>query len=232
MQKMRSPRGVGLIKKLYLVFMFFSFFIAENALSQARLKNVKSPKMGFIYETYSGDKDKSIANGGAGYGVELAIDTGGDYFRYFLKTKMIYSTGQDNFLDNATEVLSTYKLTQVVPELGLNIYPVPRKTAGLNLYVGLSGVVSYNLLDLSPISKVVSGATTSVTSYTKLRSRDQGYGYGGGVSAGFEVLMGRKAKSWISAVYGEVGFRQQNAMLANQTDFQLSSFQFVLGVGF
>jgi hypothetical protein len=229
---MRSSKVVRFCRNLFKVIFIICFFIAENSFAQARLKNVKLPKVGFIYETYSGDKDKSIANGGAGYGIELAIDTGGDYLRYFLKTKMIYSTGQDTFLDNATEVLSTYKLTQVVPELGISIYPVPRKTAGMNLYVSLSGVASYNLLDLTPISKVVSGTTSSVTSFTKLRSRDQGYGYGGGVSAGFEVLLGRKAKAWISALYGEVGFRQQYALLANQSDFQLNSFQFVLGAGF
>ncbi len=215
----------------------FSFFILiiisnENAFAQSRGKKMKISKIGFIYETFSGDKNKSFAEGTASYGGELAVDDGGEYFRYFVKAKILYSAGQQNFLDNAIEIKSNYKLTQISPEFGLTFYPVARKNRGLNLYVWGLGILSYNLLDLSPISSTVNGATTSVTTYVKLKSRDQGYSYGGGGGIGFEIILNSARRTNMFTIYGEAGFQQQIAQLANLTNYQLNSVQFTFGLGF
>lgn len=220
-------------QKNLTLFSFFIFivFLTENTQAQSRLKKMKISKFGAVYQTFSGDKNKSFGESNSpGYGGELSLDSGGEYFRYFVKAKIINSEGSQNFLDNMTEVRSNYKLTQIGGELGFSFYPVARKGSGLNLYMWGTGAVGYNLLDLKPVSSIIGTTVTPVTTYSKLKTRDQGYSYGAGGGIGFEILFGRK--STISAVYGEAGFREQFAQLAGRTDFQLNSVQFVLGVGF
>ncbi len=215
------------------VILFVIFFCSAQAFSQGKGgKRLKISKLGFVYQTFSGDRNKSLADGAPSYGAELSVDSGGEYFRYFMKTKIMYSEGKQNFLDDATEVKSNYSLTQIMPELGFSFYPVARKNQGLNLYLWGVGIVSYNVLELKPISSTASNGTiTPVTSYTKLNTRDQGFGYGGGGGFGFEIIFGSRKTGQFS-VYGEAGFRQQIAQLANQSQFQLNSIQFSLGLGF
>lgn len=217
---------------LRLLFIFF-IFTTENLLAQSKLRNAKFSKIGFIYQTYSGSKDVSFAEGGVGYGAEMTIDSGGDVFRYFMKAKVIYSEGTQNFLDNLTEVKSSYKFTQVAPELGFTIYPVAKKKSGLNLYVWAVGILSYQFFDLTPISTVTSGGSvTAVTTFAKLKNRDQGYGYGAGGGLGFDIFFSEKSRPWIKSIYGEVGFREEAAQIANRTDFEIKSIDFMLGFGF
>ena len=119
-----------------------------------------------------------------------------------------------------------------MPELGVSFYPVARKNRGLNLYLWGVAVASYNVLELAPISTTAENGTVSpVTSYTKLNSRDQGFGYGGGGGFGFEIIAG-SGKTGQYTMYGEAGFRQQITQLAKQSQFQLNSIQFVVGLGF
>ena len=208
------------------------FLCSAQAFSQAKGKRLKISKLGFVYQTFSGDRNKSLADGAASYGAELSVDSGGEYLRYFMKTKVMYSSGKQNFLDDTAEVKSNYILTQIMPELGVSFYPVARKNRGLNLYLWGVGVVSYNVLELAPISSTAENGTVSpVTSYTKLNSRDQGFGYGGGGGFGFEIIAG-SGKTGQYTMYGEAGFRQQITQLAKQSQFQLNSIQFVLGLGF
>ncbi len=223
--------GLQIARNIFILFAIILF--SDQAFSQAKGgKRLKISKLGFVYQTFSGDRNKSLADGAASYGAELSVDSGGEYLRYFMKTKVTYSEGKQIFLDDTTEVKSNYKLTQIMPELGFSFYPVARKNQGLNLYLWGVGVVSYNVLELSPISTTASnGTVTAVTSYTKLNSRDQGFGYGGGGGFGFEIILGGRKTGQFS-MYGEAGFRQQITQLAKQSQFQLNSIQFVVGLGF
>jgi hypothetical protein len=223
--------GLLIIRNIFILFAVI--LLSDLAYSQSKGgKRLKVSKLGFVYQTFSGDKNKSLADGAASYGAELSVDSGGEYLRYYMKTKVMYSAGKQNFLDDTTEVKSNYKLTQIMPELGVSFYPVARKNQGLNLYLWGVGVVSYNVLELAPLSTTASnGTVTPVTSYAKLNSRDQGFGYGGGGGFGFEIIMGGRKTGQFS-MYGEAGFREQVTQLANQSQFQLNSIQFVLGLGF
>jgi hypothetical protein len=217
------------LNQLFLI-PIFMMIISENVFAQSRLKNPRISKVGFLYQTYSGDKNISLADGAAGYGAEMMIDAGGDIFRYFTKAKIIYSQGTQNFLDNGTEVKSNYKLTQVAPEVGLAFYPVARKNSGLNLYIWVAGIATYQFVDLTPISSTTGGVTTTVMSYTKLKNRDQGYGYGAGGGIGFDAVFSMKSR--VKSIYGEVGFRDQIAQVAGRDDFQIKSINFIFGFGF
>jgi hypothetical protein len=224
---------VTLVFNRNILILLAIIFCSAHSFSQAKGgKRLKISKLGIVYQTFSGDRNKSLADGAASYGAELSVDAGGEYIRYFMKTKVMYSVGKQNFLDDTTEVKSNYNITQIMPELGLSFYPVARKNRGLNLYLWGVGVVSYNVLELSPISSTAENGTVSpVTSYTKLNSRDQGFGYGGGGGFGFEIIAG-SGKTGQYTMYGEAGFRQQITQLAKQSQFQLNSIQFVVGIGF
>lgn len=236
LRKIRSAKGVVSnmsYKNFWLIgIIFFSVFSFVDASAQSRLKKMKFSKAGLLYETYSGDHNKSFSEGSAGYGAELGVDSGGEYLRYFVKAKVLNVTGQQTFLDDTTEVKSNYKFTEISPELGLMLYPIARKDRGLNLYIWGTGILSYNFLDLTPISSTTNNSTVAVTAYTKLKTRDQAYGYGVGSGIGFEAILSGGRKSNMFALYGEVGFRQQQTVLANQNAFQINSIQFALGVGF
>jgi hypothetical protein len=216
----------------FSIFIFVIFF-NENTKAQSRGRKTKISKIGFVYQTFSGDKNKSFGEStAASYGGELSLDDGGDHFRYFVKTKIMVAEGQQNFLDNTTEVKSNFKLTQISPEFGVMLYPVARKNSGLNLYVWGSGVLGYNLLDLSPISSTSGTTVTSVTTYSKLKSRDQGYSYGGGAGIGFDIIFSLGRRSGSMTMYGEAGFKEQISELANVKNFQVNAAQFTFGVGF
>ena len=119
------------------------------------------------------------------------------------------------------------------PELGVSFYPVRRGDKGLNLYVWGAGIASYNYLEIDPISTTSGTTTTSVTRFTKLKNKDQGYGLGGGAGIGFEMMFGGGGRSGGRfLIYGEVGFREQSAQLASSTEFQLQSVSYSLGFGF
>ena len=78
-----------LVKNLIvLIFLFIVFFI-EKTQAQSRLQSqagkIKTSKIGIVYQTLSGDKNKAFGDSATpGYGGELALDAGGDYFRYFV----------------------------------------------------------------------------------------------------------------------------------------------------
>lgn len=210
-------------------------FLNTNAFAQAsgRAMNFRTAKVGLVYETYSGLKNKSLSEGNPGYGAEISVDAGGKYFRYFIRARGSVSDGYQTFLDAGVPVRSGYRITQMSPELGLSLYPVSRRDKGINLYLWAVGVVSYNLLEINPISTTSSsGAVTPVSTYSKLIKKDQGFGYGLGGGIGFELFMGRSKRSGGFALYGEMGFRQQQAQLADTNNFDLQSLSFSLGFGF
>jgi hypothetical protein len=233
--------GLGLIKKTVsaiivrqinsMLLFFFIQLICLTLTAQIR-KTQKVAKIAFGYDIYSGATNKSFSEGQPGYGAEISIDDGGANFRYFLKSRFIYSSGTQNFLDGSTVVLSNYALSHLAPEVGISFYPVARKSSGLNLYMWASGIVSYSLLELTPISTTSGSTTTAVTSYSVLRRKDQGYGYGFGAGVGIEFYFGQKNRSSKTFIYADVGFREQQANLAQRTDFQINTMAFNLGLGF
>ena len=218
------------IKKL--VFLLLALVPLATFAQQAR-RMPKVAKIGFVYESYSGATNKSLSEGQPGQGMEITIDDGGENFRYFANTRLVYSSGTQNFLDGSAVVRSNYELFEMAPEIGLSIYPVARKMSGLNIFVWGVGIVSYSQLQLSPLSTTASnGTTTAVTTYSVLRKKDQGYGFGFGAGIGVEIFFGNKNRSSKKMLYANVGFREQTANLAMETNFQLNSLAFSLGIGF
>lgn len=190
--------------------------------------NVGLAKFGVYAESFTGTKNKSLTGAPSSYGGEIGVDAGYNMLRYYAKLKISSSSGAATFLDNAVEIRSNFSILQVAPELGLTLYPVGRNERGLNLYLFGGGIFSMNLLELKPLTNATTGAV--VTTFTKLQTRQQGYGYGFSGGIGFEIVFGNN-KSSKKMVYGEAGVKQTTANLADRSDFQLNCLFFTLGVG-
>jgi hypothetical protein len=194
----------------------------------AAKNNVGFAKFGGSSESYTGDKNKSISNGGIGYGGEIGVDAGLNLLRYYAKLKVFSSSGNQDLLDNTVETKTKFSLIQIAPEVGISLYPVGRNDKGLNLYFFGGGIFSMNLLELKPVSIVSTGA--AATTFTKLQTKQQGFGYGPTGGIGFEIVIGSN-KTSKKMIYGEFGAKQITAKLADRTDFQINSLFFTLGFG-
>lgn len=206
---------------LILIILIFAFDFAE-AQQRTKKSEFQATKVGFILMNYSGSTNKSFSQGANGYALELSSDSGGSYFRYFLKGRISHSEGKQNFVDNVNTMFnSTYKFSGFSPEIGISVYPVRRRESGLNMYLWGVGIVSYNYLDLATIP-----ASSSV------KQRDQGYGTGYGGGLGFEFVIAPSRSGSRYLVYGEVGFRDERVNLLQRTDFEIAGMSYSLGFGF
>lgn len=218
--------STGLVSLLIAILMQCS--LMEQAHAQKKSSNAGFSKFGAAYEVFSGDKNKSFASGGPGYGGEIGIDAGFSFIRYYAKLKATSSAGTQSFLDSGTEVRASYSLTQIAPELGVSLYPMGRPDRGLGLYLFGGGIFSMNLLELRPLTTVADGE--SLASFTSLKTKEQGFGTGFGGGIGFELLFGKNRTSRYM-IYGEVGIRQITANLATRSDFQMNNLFFTMGFG-
>ncbi|MBC7465516.1 MAG: hypothetical protein H7256_05945 [Bdellovibrio sp.] len=203
-----------------IVFIFLSYGSVWAASTKSK-SAAQSTKIGFVQQNYAGTLNQSFSDGSPGYGIEISVDRGNTFLRYFLKGRVMHSEGTQNFLAGSTPFKSFYKYTAFAPELGISLYPVTRRDKGLNLYVWAVGTISYNFLELDP-----------VPTGSNIRTRDQaaGYGYGGGL--GFEFMLGGARSQSRSMIYGEVAFRDERAQLLQTNSFEVAGITFSLGFGF
>ncbi len=187
----------------------------------SRKGEFQSTKVGFIQQNYTGVDKQSFSNGSPGYGIELSIDQGGQFLRYFFKTRIMNSIGAQNFIKNGTTYFSKYDYTSIEPEIGLAFFPVSRNDKGVNIYVWGVGNVSYHNLSLNtPLLSL--GVNSKVQEF--------GTGYGSGL--GFELIAYSTRGGKKILIYSEVGFRDARAPLAGLGAFEVSGMTFSLGFGF
>lgn len=181
----------------------------------------QTTKIGLAQQNYTGAAKQSFANGAPGVGVELSIDQGGAFFRYFFKTRIMYANGSQVFTNSGVDYATKYTYTSIEPEIGFTFYPVSRNDKGMNLYGwGVVGV-SYNNLSLE-----------TIPTYLTLQPKEQefGTGYGGGL--GFEYIYNVTKDGKKLMGYGEVGFRDYHSPLAGFKSFQIGGMIFSFGFGF
>lgn len=207
------------------LFWFFSllFLTCISEAASGKRGGFDSTKIGLTQQIYTGPSKSSFADGSPAYGLELSVDSGTEYFRYFFKTRFNTSSGSQNFLKNTTTYFTKYDYMSFEAELGGAFYPIARQDKGLNIYLWGVGSISYNYLVLKNVP-----STVNVDS----KSQEFGTGYGGGL--GFEYVIGRGKGRSVGrySIYSELGFRNTYASLAEQKDFQVSGMTIALGVGF
>lgn len=206
------------MSKLIVILLIFG---CNLVFAVTRKGEFQSTKVGFIQQNFTGADKQSFAKGSPSYGVELSIDSGGEYLRYFFKTRVTNSIGSQNFLNNGATFFSKYEYTSIEPEIGATFFPVARNDRGLNLYLWAVGGVSYNNLS---IESVPTGSTI------KPKAQEFGTGYGAGLGFELIALTTRGGKRLL--LYTEVGFRDYRAPLAGLNAFEVSGMTFSAGFGF
>lgn len=186
-----------------------------------RAGEFQSTKVGYIQQNFAGANGQSFSAGSPSYGIELSIDSGGQYLRYFFKTRITSSIGSQNFIKSGTTYFSKYEYTSIEPELGASLFPVARKDKGLNIYIWGVGGASYNNLSIE---------SAPANLNIKAKAQEFGTGYGAGLGFEYIALATRAGQKFL--LYSEVGFRDYRAPLAGLKAFEVSGMTFSLGFGF
>ena len=128
--------------------------------------------------------------------------------------------GSQNFSNSGTVFNSKYKFSQFSPEIGVSLFPIPRKEKGVNIFLWGLGAISYNNLELK-----------NLPTPTLLQTKEQAFGYGYGGGLGLEMIVATSRAGNRYLIYSELGFRAEQANLAN-TNFEISGMTYSLGFGF
>lgn len=167
---------------------------------------------------YSGEKGKSFAETSAGYGAGISVFLDGRHFIPFFGFKVGTMTGRQVFLDNTTEVTTSFNFYSATTDIGLQIFPIERRTKGFNVYFTGIGIIGYNFVALSKSA-----------SLTSIPYSDQSFsaGYAAGIGSEW-ILSNASVSKW--TLNAEVLFKKESATLFKQT-FDLSSMVFSVGLG-
>lgn len=178
----------------------------------------KSTRLQVFQINYSGEKEKSFAEGGSGYGLEAYGDWGRPWGRIYTKARAEQASGRQAFLDGTTTSTLNYTYYQGQFETGLTLFPIPARDTGLALYISAGGDVSYNWLTLDS------------TTLTSLKRSDSalGFGYAAGMGVEWTVSKGVGKRNVLT---GEITYRVETASLAGQSSFDLSGLAIHLGYG-
>lgn len=193
------------------IFIFTLLFFSSHLLWG---QTQPTTKIHYVQEMFSGDDNKTFDRENVGSGFEIILSSKNTYLNYFTKGKFVAVSGSQEFLDNGNEVDSNFNYYKSSFELGANLYPLSRKAKQANLYIGLSGVVSYNYLTLES------------DNFTEVKSSYQAMSFGYEGLMGIEWhLLGRYALT------AEFSQRFETANLAEVSNFGLNAFAISFGFG-
>ncbi len=207
--------------KKYFVTLFYLILFSFNSVAYAQRNAFRSPTFNLkIHQhTYTGEKNKSFADTGTGYGVSLE-----KLFRYdilvpYFGISMGTHSGKQSFLDDKTEKKAYYLFQYGAAEVGAYLFPAGRQVKGMSFYVKGAGLFGYNALSIDSNIK-----------FTKLTNSEQNYSGGYKGAVGLEWIFNRKSKYGKWSFYGEVGFKKEQTVLAKQ-NFSLDTLTYSLGLG-
>lgn len=172
-------------------------------------------KLHYFRQLYVGEEKKTFSEQNPGQGIEFVLTTKEDHLNYFSKGRLIALQGSQKFDDEGAERTSDFTYYQSTFEVGAAVYPLPRKSKNLNVYLGFSGLVSYNYLALA--SK----------SFTKVKPSYQAMSFGYTGLMGFEWFLFGSSDLCLSVDFSQ---RYESASLAEQSRFGLGGFAMALGI--
>ena len=204
-----------------LVFVILILLSSKAHSAMKKAGEFQSTKVGYIQQNFTGAAGTSFSYGSPSYGIELSIDSGSNFLRYFFKTRITTSIGSQNFVKSGTTYFSKYDYTSIEPELGAAFFPVARNDRGLNIYFWGVGGVSYNNMSVE-----------SAPANLNIKPKAQEFGTGYGAGMGFELITLATRSGQKLLVYSEIGFRDYRTPLAGLGAFEVSGMTFSLGFGF
>lgn len=136
-------------------FLIICVFLFLYSVSEANNYGVyPRTRLGVRQNLYSGEKGKSFAETSVGYGAGVSVFLDGRHFIPFFGFNVGTMTGRQAFLDNSTEVTSSFTYYSAATEMGLQIFPIERRTKGFNVYFVGIGIVGYN--EVGAVRKITS----------------------------------------------------------------------------
>lgn len=172
------------------------------------------------HSTYSGEKGKSFAETGSGFGGGVSIFLDGSHFAPFVGVFYGQTSGKQSFNDNGKLVPSTFVFQSASAELGAQIYPIERTYKGVNLFISGAGILGYHSLALS-----------KKQTFEKIPNSDQGYSTGYRAGLGAEWIL--KNSNYVSTskwcITLDINYRNEFTNIMNQTIY-LNSLQVGLGL--
>lgn len=201
------------------LFIIWSFAVLCSSVSEANNYGLyPRTRLSAHQNLYSGDKGKSFAEASTGYGAGISVFLDGKHFIPFFGFKIGTMTGRQVFLDDSTEVTSSFNFYSATTDIGLQIFPIERRTKGFNVYFTGIGIIGYNFVALS-----------KSTTLTNIPYSDQSFSGGYAAGIGSEWIMNNASPNkW--ALNAEVLFKKESATLFKRT-FDLSSMVFSVGLG-
>ena len=189
---------------------------AQSANSALNTGSFPRTRLDVHQSLYSGEKGKSLAETSTANGAGISVLSNGQYFVSLFGFDFSNMSGRQIFLDNTAEVMTSFDYYSATTKLGFQIFPIPRRTRGMNVYLVGLGLLSYNFISL--------GKSATLTSIPR---SDQSLAVGYAVGVGAEwILSDTSANKW--ALNAEASLRKESATLFKQ-NFDFSSM--VLSVG-
>lgn len=165
---------------------------------------------------YSGEKGKSFAETGIGYGISLSVFADGNFLSPYFSIQGASLKNNQIFLDGPNEVKSSFIYYYGAAEPGIQYYVIPRRKTGANVYISGSGIIGYNYVALE-----------KNLSLSHISNTDQSFSLGYATGIGTEYVFSSNPKSrW--ALIGQIQYRQEKAQLL-KTNFDISSLNLSVG---
>lgn len=205
------------LARIRFIFLFL-IVLASATVEAQELSTYPRTRIHLHENLYSGEKGRSFAESGAGFGGAITVTRDGIYFVPFFSFGISTVSNRQVFLDGATQVTSAFTYYAANTDLGLQFFPIARRKSGFNLYVKGGGILGYNLLAINR------AATLTTIPYS-----DQAFSFGYLAGVGTElVFKSMGPRKW--SLTAEVLFREESATLMER-QFDLSSLQIALGIG-
>ncbi len=189
----------------FILFFYYSAVAGDNF-----------SKMHAYQVNYSGKEEETFSNDNAGVGAEVITSTTNETYNWITKARLTTVSGTQDFSDGGTSVESDFTYYQSSFEGGFTIYPLMKKKRAINLYFGLTGILSFNYLKLD------------ATTFTELEPSYQATSFGYSGMVGVEWYIFGAEKWCLSAEFSQ---RYETVNLAKQSAFNLGGFSLAFGFG-
>lgn len=176
-----------------------------------------STRFGLVQKSFTGEKNTSLAEVQVGYGATVTILTEGTFVVPYIQAGLFTTSGSQSFYDGSTERDLSFTLYHGEFQMGFQMYLIPRRKPGLNLYLKAGGI--------GGISYIGIAASETLTS---IKRSDQAIGGGFVAGGGVEFVIGTTGTPW--TLYAEFEYTSFTSTLLEK-NFDLSGVNLALGLG-
>lgn len=191
--------------KIFLIFSGLIAFGAAEAQANSRNSGYPKTRMGILSAAFSGEEGRSFSESSPAVGLGLNVSSEAKHFSPFVGLKLITESGEQMFLDGGAEVESKFSYYSASMELGVHLYPLERRSRGVNVYFSGGASIGYNVIALDKGTEFTSGPKSG-----------QGFSAGYLAGFGFEWILAETGfNRW--SLYGEAIAITENGKILGET---------------